>query len=531
MKRREFQKMLLGTAAAGIATRIGLMGDGAVYAQTSGGGLVSIVQPEPPLLNLALNQQLPTGMVAGKIYESLLDFDFDLSPKPQLAESWERSEDGLTYTFHLVKNAKWHDGTPFTAADVVFSCAVMLPEVHPRARTNFARCESITAPDDHTVVFRLRQPFGPFLLSFETSSCPIVPKHIYEGSDYRNNPANDLPIGTGPFRFNEWVRGAHIHLLANEDYYREGLPHLTEIWYRVMPDAASRAAALETGEVQIAQFGDVETFDVARLAALPTLEMTTKGYEFYSPVLWYELNLRKAPFSDLRFRKAMMHLLDRQFIVDRIMFGLAAPASGPIASTTKYYSPDVNAYPLDIAAANAFLDEMGLMPDANGTRVTIQFLVAPYAETWIRLAEYFREAMKAGGIEVVLNSTDVAGWGKSVGNWEYEVTVNMLYQFGDPAFGVSRSYISSNIRQGVLFSNTQGYSNPEVDRLFEAAAAATDEEARQALYTEVQKLLVDELPVLWMTEQRYPTIYDNRLQDLIVSAIGVNGNYARARYA
>ncbi len=528
MNRREFNKMLL---AGGAISGLGLMGDEMVYAQTAAGGLTSIIQPEPPILVLALNQQTPTGVVGGKIYESLLSYDFDLMPKPQLAESWDVSDDGLTYTFKLVQSAKWHDGEPFTAADVVFSCNVMLKEVHPRARANFDRCESITAPDDYTVVFKLKEPFAPFLLAFETSSAPIVPKHLYEGTDYRNAPANETPVGTGPFKFKEWVRGSHIHLVAFDGYYQEGKPGLTEIYYRVIPDAASRSVALESGEVQLAQWGDVETFDVARLAELPDLDMTTKGYEFFSPVLWYEVNLRREPFNDVRFRKAMMHLLDKDFIVKRIMFGLAEPATGPIASTTKFFEPGLPQYEFDPEKAAAILDDMGLKPDANGTRATFHFLVAPYGEMWSRTAEYFRQAMKVGGIEVILDSTDVGGWGKSVANWEYDVTTNMLYQFGDPALGVARTYISSNIRKGVLFSNTEGYENPEVDRLFAEAAVQTDEAARAERYSAVQKILVDELPVLWMTEQKYPTLYDTKLVDLITTAIGVNGNFADAHYA
>ena len=219
MKRRDFSKLLLASGAVS-AAGFDLLGDGHAYAEDGAGGLVSIVQPEPPILILALNQQQPTGLVGGKIYESLLDFSTDLSPKPQLADSWEVSDDGLRYTFKLVENAKWHDGTPFTAADVVFSCADMLQEVHPRARVNFERCESIEATDDYTVVFTLKQPFAPFLFSFESSSCPIMPKHLYEGTDYRNNPANDTPIGTGPFKFAEWERGSYIRLTADPDYYR-----------------------------------------------------------------------------------------------------------------------------------------------------------------------------------------------------------------------------------------------------------------------------------------------------------------------
>lgn len=528
MKRRDFNTLLLsGLAVSGM----GMWRDGAVYAQTPAGGLTALLTPEPPMLVLPLNQQQPTIVAGSKMYEGLLDFDFALNPRPQLAESWEVSEDGLTYTFRLQKAAKWHDGTPFTAADVVFSCDVMLKEVHPRARGSFERCESITAPDDHTVVFKLKEPFAPFLKAFEAGSAPICPKHIFEGTDYRNNPKNDHPIGTGPFMFKEWVKGSHIHLVANPDYYMEGKPGLTEIFFRIVPDAASRSVAMETGEAQLSAWNDVETFDVARLAALPNITMTTQGYEFFSPLLWYEVNNRKAPFNDVRFRKAMMHLIDKQMIIDRILFGLGKPAISPICSTTPFHEPDLPAYAFDVAKAEALLDEMGLAKGADGKRVTINFLIAPYGEIWNRLAEVFRQAMAAAGIEVNLMSTDIAGWGQSVANWDYDVTTNLLYQNGDPALGVARSYISSNIRKGVLFTNTEGYENPEVDRLFAEAAVATDPAKRQELYSAVQRILVDELPVLWMVEQQFPTMHDSRLTDVIVSSTGVNSNFASARYA
>ncbi|MET3598314.1 ABC transporter substrate-binding protein [Martelella mangrovi] len=531
MKRRDFNTMLLsGLAAAGAASVINPWGDGMAYAQTESGGLTALLTPEPPLIVLPLNQQQSTLVVGTKIYEGLLSFDFDLNPLPQLAESWDISDDGLIYTFHLQKGVTWHDGVPFTAADVVFSCQVMLMELHPRARGNFERCETITALDDHTVEFVLKEPFSPFLKAFECGSAPICPKHIYDGTDYANNPHNDRPIGTGPFQFSEWVRGSHIHLVANPDYYVEGQPGLSEIYFRIVPDATSRSVAMETGEAQLSSWNDVEMFDVERLASLPHLTKTTKGYEFFSPLVWYEPNLRREPLNDVRFRKAMMHLLDRSFIVDRIMFGQARPARGPLSSTTPFYEPDLPEYAVDVAQANTLLDEMGLEPDGSGVRVTIDFLVAPAGEMWIRLAEYFRQALSAGGINVNLVSTDMAGWGQSVANWDYDITANLLFQNADPALGVARSYISSNIRKGVLFTNTEGYDNPEVDRLFAEAAVAVDPARRQELYSDVQRILVDELPVLWMAEQRYPTIYDNRLTDLVVTGTGVNGNFAAARY-
>ena len=278
MNRRDFTKLLMSGAALSALPATAILG------QTASGGLVALVNPEPATLSLPLNQQNATGLVGSKIYEGLLDYDFDLTPRPLLADSWEVSEDGLVYTFHLVQNATWHDGEPFTAHDVVFSCAQMLPETHPRARGAFARCESIEALDDHTVRFTLRAPFAAFLYAFETTSAPMVPRHLYEGTDYRANPANDTPIGTGPFRFAEWERGSHIHLLAYDGYYREGQPGLSEIYFQVIPDSASRAVALESGQAQFSSWGDIESFDVIRLGQDPNLVQTTQGYEFASPI-------------------------------------------------------------------------------------------------------------------------------------------------------------------------------------------------------------------------------------------------------
>ncbi len=211
------RRQLLGSAAVIIAGASGLM-PRAVLAQKRGGALNAILNPEPPILVLGLNQQAPTQLVAGKIYQGLLRYDFDLKPLPSLAKSWTVSPDGLTYTFKLEEGVKWHDGQPFTAEDVVFTTTKFLPEVHPRARAAFDRCESITAPDKFTVAFKLKEPFEPFLYAFLPAGAPMMPKHIYEGSDFRANPKNATPIGTGPFKFKEWVKGNYIHLVRNDEY-------------------------------------------------------------------------------------------------------------------------------------------------------------------------------------------------------------------------------------------------------------------------------------------------------------------------
>ncbi|WPB58824.1 ABC transporter substrate-binding protein [Xylophilus sp. GOD-11R] len=522
MQKREFNKSLLAAGALGLFEAS--FGLSRAYAQTRGGTLNSIVQPEPPMLNLAISQLTPTQMVSGKIFLSLLTYDVNLKPLPSLARSWTISPDGKTYTFNLEPAAKWHDGKPLTADDVIYTVKEFLPVTHPRAKAIFARCESITAPDAHTVVFKLTEPFGPFIGAFDISNLPVMPKHIYAGTDVTKNPNNMNPIGSGPFKFKEWVRGSHIHLVRNDEYFKPGLPYLDAIIYRVIPDGASRALAIEKGTVQLTQWTDLELFDAQRIGKLPNLQMTTKGYEYFAPIMWLEINNRTAPLNDKRFRQAVMHAIDRNFIKDKILYGFGKVATGPVNSKTKYYEPNVKKYDFSIAKANALLDEMGLKPDAKGVRARVRLPVAPYGEMVQRACEFIRQSLSKIGVAVTLEASDTGSYSQRIANWDYDLNLLWLYQFGDPALGVTRNYVSSNIRK-IMFTNTVGYSNPEVDRLADAAATETEDAKRQALYSQMQKLIVEDVPIAWLVEMEFPTISDKRVQNLVTTAIGIHESF------
>ncbi|WP_217808046.1 ABC transporter substrate-binding protein [Oceanibacterium hippocampi] len=491
-----------------------------------GGTLQSVLWPEPPGIMTGIYTQSSALLPTTKIFESLLTYDFNLNPHPNLAESWEISPDGLKYTFKLRENVRWHDGEAFTADDVVFTYGDYLIEVHPRARAVFERAQ-VSKLDDHTVVFELKEPFAPLIRSFDLC-CLIVPEHLYKGTDFRKNPNNLAPIGTGPFKFDEWKRGEYIHLARNDDYWRDGLPYLDDIYYRFVPDAASRALALETGQMHIATQNDLELFDVDRLSKLPHLDVTTKGWEWGSPIVWIEMNLRKEPFSDKRFRQAMMYALDQNYFRDVIFQGYAKVATGPVHSASPFYEPDVPAYRQDLKKAEALLDEMGLKPDADGKRTTIKLLGLPYGEMWNRSAEYTRQALRKVGIEVILEPSDPAGWATRTRNWDFEMTMYFLTTMGDPALGVSRTFLSDNRKQGVLFTNHAGYANPEVDALFNKAAVSVDEEERKQLYSQVQKILVDDAAVLWLVELVWPTVYNKKLHNVVTGASGPNSSFADA---
>lgn len=489
-----------------------------------------VTQPEPATLVLGLNQQSTTQLVGGKIYEALLMFGHDLKPKPGLATEWTVSPDGLTYTFKLRDNVKWHDGKPFTSADVVFTTQTMLMETHPRARDVFSHVAEFLAPDEHTVVFKLKEPFEPFLHGLG-SSAPMMPKHIYEGTDYRNNPANQTPVGTGPFKFKEWKKGQYVHLVRNDDYYLEGLPYLDELYFRIIPDAASRLIAMESGQADLARPGDIDYVFVPQLQANTNLEILSKGAEFTAPLTWIEFNHRTKPMDDRRFRQAVLYAINRQFIVDAIWFGQAEVATSPFASYTRFYESNIRQYAYDPEKAKALLDEMGLKPNANGVRASLRLLPMPYGEAWTKLAEYVKESLAQVGIEISIESTDSAGWGERLSNWDFDLSFNLVSQWADPALGVSRTYVSSNIRKGVLFTNSAGYSNVKVDELFEQGARAVGADARQQYYSEAQKILAEDVPVAWLMEVKPPTIVNKRFKDVINTAIGVYDNFAHAYVA
>ncbi len=491
-------------------------------AQTKGGTLNMIVQPEPPVIVTAINQQGPTQFVAGKIYESLLTYSTDLKPQPGLAKSWEASADGLTYTFHLQDNVKWHDGQPFTADDVVFTLSDMLPKTHARARVILNKfVDSVQATDPKTVVIKLKSPFPAFMLMFEPGFAPMMPKHIYAGTDYMTNPANQKPIGTGPFVFKEWKRGEYIKLVRNPDYWKPGKPYLDELVFNVIPDSASRAVAFERGSVDVLRGGDVDNVDIKRLRALPKVEYTTAGWEMFSPQAYLIFNMRKPPFDNLKVRQAVMAAINRNMVVNNIFFGLGKVSTSPFVTTEMFYDKNMPALPFDMKKARALIKESGIKPEDY----TIRQLSFPYGSTWDRLGEYTKQALEQLGFKVNVESTDAGGWASRTGNWDFDMTTTFTYQYGDPALGVQRLYVSSNIVKGSPFANVQGYSNPETDKQWEAAASEVDPAKRQEIYSKLQTTLVNEIANGYLVDMEFPTLYRGNVKNLVKTAIGLNESF------
>ena len=334
-------------------------------AQKPGGTLVQITQPEPPNLAPYISTSAPISQVTAKVYDGLLEYGFDLKPKASLAESWEVAPDGKTVTFKLRKDVKFHDGKPFTSADVQFTIMEVLKKAHPRGINTFRDVTAVETPDDYTAVFKLNNAAPYMLAALSGYESPMLPKHVFGQGDIKSHPNANNPIGTGPFKFVEWRRGELVRLDKNPDYWRKGLPYLDRIVVRFINDEATRTAALEKGEAHVAGFGAVPYSDAKKLAQLPSIEVTTKGYEMISPVVELLINTKKAPLWTIkRCARRWRTRSTASSSIDNIWFGYGKPATGPISSNfapSGIYTADVTKYqtPDGIEKANKLLDEAG----------------------------------------------------------------------------------------------------------------------------------------------------------------------------
>ena len=505
----------------------------AAKAQEAGGTLAFLVQPEPPTLASYVSTSGPIGLVMPKVYEGLFDYDNDGKMVPMLAESYDISADGKTVTFNLRKNVRWHDGKPFTSADVKFTILEVLKKVHPRGPNSFREVSRIDTPDDHTAIFHLDNPAPYMMRSFSAYESPMVPKHLLEGQDVKSAPLANNPVGTGPFKFVEWKKGQYIRLDKNEDYWQEGLPYLDRIVGRFIPDASTRTAAMENGEVMYAAYNAIPNIDAVRLKERDDIGVTTDGYSMINPMALIEFNTIEGPFVDPAIRRAISTAIDRRFMIDTIFFGYGKPATSALSSN--YKATNLHAampnYPEngDVAKANAMLDAAGYKKDANGVRMRAVLDIIPYGEDWRRAGEYIKQVMGDIGIEVELRYEDVPTWLKRVyHNYDFEMNVNYFYQLPDPVLGVHRHYGTNQIRQGTHFVNSSRYSNPDLDALLDSGSKEPDAAKRTATYKEIQEILAQDMPVVNLFELEFLTVYNTQLKGAYGSAMGAYGSFREA---
>lgn len=477
-----------------------------------GGTLVLGLSYEPRHFNGAVQSGIATMYCAAQMFASPLIFDENWQPKPYLAKSWDISEDGLTVTLKLVENAVFHDGQPITSEDVAYS--IMIIKANHPFKTMMEAVDHVETPDPHTAVIKLSRPHPAILLAMSQPLCPIIPKHYYDdGQDIKTNPKNLKPIGSGPFKFVEYVPGQHL-IMERFDGFFLGKPYLDKLIVKILPDSVNRFTALETGELN----GDVyvnAAKDIMRFKKIKDMVVEPMGVAVGANN-WLAFNTKKAPLDDKRVRQAIAYAIDKDFIVKRLMMDQAIRSTGPIVPNTPYYTADVELYKLDLDKAKALLNEAGFPEKDGGIRMSLTIDYIPgIPEQQKNIAEYLKSQLKKIGIDVTIRQApDFPTWANWVSNFEFDMTMDSVWNWGDPVIGVHRTYLTENIRKGVIWSNTQGYSNPKVDELLTTAGHSTDLAKRKELYKEFQQIVVDDCPIAFINSGPFFMAYNNKLKGL-----------------
>ena len=476
---------------------IGLVSSAASAQEIKHGGTLVVGSTQVARhLNGAVQSGTATAMPSTQLFASPLRFDDKWNAQPYLAESWKLADDGKSLTLNLRKNAVFHDGKPITSEDVAFS--IMAIKANHPFTTMFEPVEKVDTPDPYTAIIRLSRPHPAIVLAMSPALCPIMPKHIYgDGQNLKNNPRNSQNVvGSGPFKLVQHEPGQRIVMERFDKFFLEGKPYLDKVIFSINPDASSLVLGLERGDIQMFPFLSTST-ELKRLATNKEITLTAKGYEGPGALNWLAFNLERKPLSDVRVRKAIATAIDKKFITKALMGGFAEVSDGPIVPSSPFYAPDsITHYPYDLKKAAEMLDAAGHKAGANGERFKLTIDYLPGVDSQQKtVAEYIRGQLKKIGIMVnVRASADFPAWSRRIASHDFDMTMDIVYNWGDPVIGVHRTYLSSNIK-AIVWTNTQSYSNPEVDRLLEEAGSEMDLAKRKADYAAFQKIVTDELPI------------------------------------
>ena len=440
---------------------------------------------EVSILNPILSTDTASSAVEGAIFTGMVKVNEKLEMVPDLAERWTVSRDGKTWTFYLRKDVKWHDGTPFTADDVVFTFnSILNPKVNSVRRSDYiidGKPIVFKAINKYAVQAVLPKSFAPFLTHAGMS---IIPKHLLQGKDINTAEFNRKPVGTGPFIFKEWKSGDHVTVARNPSYYG-GKPLLKEINYKIIPDENSSLVALEAGEIDSA---GIPPKDYKRMK-------TVKGINVYEyDVLLYTylgFNLASPKFSDKRVRQALAYATDKNQLVGLIHRGLASPAYAPSAPVSWAYSNDVPKYSYNPGKAKKMLKEAG----AENLEFTI--LVNQGNKEREKAAVILQQQYKKVGVKVNVRVLEWSALLKIINApkdpKEFEAII-IGWSLGLDPDGYS-IWHSSQYPRGF---NLVKYNNPAADRLLEKGRTTIDKAERKKIYAKLWKVIAEDQPYVFL---------------------------------
>ena len=502
------RRQALGAGTAAATTALLGLPLHALAQAARGGVLVIGTTQKPRHLNPAVQSGVATMGPGAQLFASPLRMDAQWRPQPYLAERFELSKDNRSVTLFLRKDALFHDGRPVTAEDVAFSLQA-LRDNHPFT-SMYGPLHGVTVSDRHTAVVRLAEPHPALLLALSTPLTPILPAHVFAGSDLKLHPRNASPVGSGPFRLVEFKPGEHLVLERFDRFFLKDQPRLDRLIFKEYKDPSSLLLAFEAGEVDAVQ--QVSGPEIARMRKAPGVQLIENAAPAIGTLVWLAFNLKTPKLADARVRQAISFAIDRDFIIKGLAGGTVKRSTGPIGSGSPFYSAEVERYDLNLLKASQLLDAAGMKPGADGTRFALEVDCPPGVGSMKALQEYLKPALAKVGIAVTVRSSpDFPTWARRVAGQQFEATVDSVANWGDPVIGVHRTWLSSNIRPGVIWSNTQSYANPKVDELLAAAAREVDGNKRKAQYKAFQKIVVDDCPVAFLVEASTAEVWNRRV--------------------
>jgi peptide/nickel transport system substrate-binding protein len=500
------RRQMLGAAASGMC--LGALPGRQAFAQKQGGTLVLAFQTDIAVFNNIADSQFGAHMVSSNLFNMLVSLDTDLKPQPELAESWMFSDGGRTVAFRLRKGVHFHDGAPLTSADVKFTIEKAMPH-HPRAKAFWLPIvEAVETPDELTAVIRMREPFAPLLsfLGVPTGGCMILPKHVFEpyvGSReafLKAPPTVSMPVGSGPFVFQEYVRGSHVSLVRNPNYWNAPKPYADRLVIRFISDENSRMVALEKGEIDFINSNIIPWDQVPRLRKDPRFKVLDVGEEGTAQLEYLVINGFRPTTGNPKVRQALAFAIDRAQIAALAAAGLANVANGIVHSKTGWaYSPVYEHYKPNPARARVLLDEAGF-PMKGSSRFSLSLSYATGIAPEAAAAEIIKQQLKPIGIDVNLSSYDRASaMGRVYIDRNYDLFLQAIVSGPDPKMAVAPLYDANNRVPGV-FTNSGNYENARVQEILRGEGAEQDVTKRGDMWKEIGRLVAQDVPLLPLYE-------------------------------
>ena len=439
--------------------------------------------------------------VGSQIYSGLVNFDKDLKPVGDLAESWEFSKDCRDLTFRLRPGVKWHDGQPFTAEDVVFTWQTIIDSRVPSPyKSEYGLVESVRADGPDVVRVHYSQPFAKALTNWATAMLPkhLLERYVREGR-IREAPQNwSAPVGTGPYRFKELRSGEKVVLVSNPDYW-EGRPYISRIVYRIIPSQATTFLELKAKGVDAML---LTALQYQRQTSYPAFRQAYQRFRHPGNAYTYVgFNLKDPRFADRRVRQAFAYAIDKRQVMEGVRLGLAREATGPYKPGTWVYTDKVKTYPYDMDKARRLLAEAGWTRNSDGLLVkdgrpfSFELLTNQGNDERKKIAEIVQAQLRELGVTVEIRPLEWAALLKEyIKKRKFEAIV-LGWGIGiDP----DQYVVWHSSQTGPDQLNHISYANPEVDRLLEAGRTSCVQSERVKYYHQLQEVLADDLPLVFL---------------------------------